>query len=145
MSSLQAWIEKSPVTRSLGLGAVLGLFFYFLPYGLEATVMLAMMMPGAYWGFSYCYHGWLEGLQETLTVGLLCYFNLWCLLHLDEHLFYAPLTVFVHGMVDFLHHLKLHPTEKHVIQQCPKYPIMCGCLDVAFAFTMGVMILLFSS
>jgi hypothetical protein len=87
----------------------------------------------------------LEGLQETLTVGLLCYFNLWCLLHLDEHLFYAPLTVFVHGMVDFLHHLKLHPTEKHVIQQCPKYPIMCGCLDVAFAFTMGLMILLFSS
>lgn len=144
MGSLRLWVEKSPVTRSSGVGVALGLLFYILPYGLEATVLLAMMMPGAYWGFSYCYQGWMEILQESTTLALLICFNLFCLKHLDEQKLYAPLTVLAHGVVDIFHHWKLHPTEKHVLQMCPKYPIMCGSLDFAFAFSMGFMILFFS-
>lgn len=57
--ALQSWIEKRTVARSAMLGIANGIALYLLKpyYGLELTVMLAMVMPGVYVGFAYIQDG----------------------------------------------------------------------------------------
>lgn len=143
---IRYWLEQSPATRSALVGFANGVAFVFLPYGLELTVLLAMMMPGVYWGFAYIHDGGLEVVEESMTLLALMALNLYCLCQVwsfggePSNPYYAPLAVFVHGMVDALHHFGLFPSSKHVHLVCPKYPVMCGSLDVAFAVAMALTI-----
>jgi hypothetical protein len=108
--------------------------------------MLAMMMPGAYFAFAYIQDGAVEQVEEVLIVTALYPFNLWCLFKVavEEKPYYAPLSVFVHGLVDSLHHFRLFPSSKHVSHCCPLYPKMCGTFDVCLAIAMLLMIWMFS-
>ena len=143
---IRAWVEQAPATNSLLVGIILGTLTYFLPLGLEMTIMLAMVMPGIYWGFAFVYDGMTELPQETVIMIGLAYFNYgYCLQNLPDNPYCAPLAVFVHGMVDFWHHFRLPPllSSDHVKSCCEHYPVICGCLDFAFAGTMSLLILVF--
>ena len=75
---------------------------------------------------------------------ILAYFYYgYCLQHLDRNPYCAPLAVFVHGIVDGLHHARLPSPPAHVKACCEHYPIICGCFDVACAGTMSLLILVF--
>ena len=130
------------------LGIANGISLYLLKpyYGLELTVMLATMMPGAYFAFAYIQDGAVEQVEEVLTSTVLFPLNLWCLsqVAVGEKPYYAPLSVLVHGLVDSLHYFRLYPSSKHVSHCCPLYPKMCGIFDVCLAMTMALMIWMFS-
>ena len=127
---LRGYLEEKPVRCAI-VGAVHGVAFSCVPFGLELTILLAAVMPGVYWGFSFCHDGQLEILEETTTVIGLMLFNLHCLYNVLFHGldYYAPLSVLVHGGIDILHHLHMYPSEKHVYASCPKYPMMCFAFD----------------
>jgi len=126
------------------VGSLTAVGMFFLPRGLEMSVLFAMAMPGVYWGMSYFMDGRPEILQETATALVLLPFNLWCLTKVSVgEPYFAPLSVLVHGTIDGLHLLGLYPTSRHVACYCPDYPLMCASLDVAFAATMAALIYAF--
>ena len=59
--------KEATASRSLVLGAVCGGIFYVIPWGLEITIMVAIVMPGVYWAFAFMFDGTLEILQEERT------------------------------------------------------------------------------
>ena len=141
---IRSWVEESPAIRSSILGSFFGCLFYFIPYGLEITIMFAMMMPGVYCGFAIIIDGNFEALQESIVTTVLAYvFGMYCYPRLNESSYYAPLAVLIHGIVDFTHHFKLFPSSKHVQTCCHKYPIICGCFDFSVAAALSIMIYIF--
>ena len=143
---IRAWVEEQPVQRSLLLGVIIGIALYLLPYSGEITIMVAMFMPGVYWGFAFVLDGNRELLQETIIMNVLAYFyGIVCLPRVQQYPLYAPLAVLVHGMIDMLHHYRWTPTSEHVKACCEHYPVFCGCLDISIAATMTLLIMLFSS
>lgn len=147
---LRAWIEESPALKSAALGSSLGAVLFFLPWGLEITIMIAMMMPGIYWGFAFTYDGTTELLQESVNALGLAYVYYGYYLHnltvtttgnSSSNPYCAPLYVFVHGMVDWLHYFRVAPlSSSHVTACCEHHPIICGSFDFAFAATMSLLI-----
>ena len=142
---IRNWIEEAPATRSIILGSFFGCLMYIVPYGLEITIMFAMMMPGVYCGFAIIVDQNYEIIQETIITTILAYiFGMYCYPKVaDGNSYYAPLAVFIHGIVDFTHHFKLFPSSKHVQTCCHKYPIICGCFDFALAIFLSLMIYIF--
>jgi hypothetical protein len=97
-------------------------------------------MPGIYCGFAVTTDGGMALLQEGLTTTALTYVYIWCFDIVETNPYAAPLAVGIHGLVDFLHHFKLYPTEKHVEACSHNYPLLCGVFDFSFAATMATMI-----
>ena len=142
--SMRAWVEEAPVSRSVLLGAFFGTSMYFMPMGSEITIMVAMFMPGVYWAFAFVLDGTLEILQETAIMLALAYFYFGvCLVNVNDQPLYAPLSILVHGIIDWFHHFRLPPSSAHVKACCPHYPVICGCFDFAGAAVMGLLMLLF--
>jgi hypothetical protein len=136
MSTPREYFEANIVPRSLGLGAITAVMLYFSGC-LEASILLAMMMPGVYWGFAFCGGGWLEVVEESITCSLLIYVYLQCLRNVQDMVYLAPLSVAIHGVIDFLHYFSLYPSSKHVHTCCPKYPLLCGCIDISLSVTLA--------
>ena len=142
---LRTWVEEAPASRSILLGAAAGAWMYFVPYGLPVTIMVATAMHSVYFSFAFICDETPAMLQETFVLGALCYFYfVVCLGRVDEKPLYAPLAIFVHGIMDWIHHFRLAPvTSNHVKTCCEHYPIICGCFDVAFAAVMSLLIAIF--
>ncbi|CAB9505605.1 expressed unknown protein [Seminavis robusta] len=140
----RAWVEEKPAERSLLLGAVAGIGLYCMPYWKEITIMIAMFMPGVYWGFAVIFDGTTEIVQESIVMNVLAYFyGCYCLPRVQTTPFYAPLAIFVHGIIDWVHHFQCFQSSEHVKACCHHYPIVCGCFDFACAGTMTLLILMF--
>jgi hypothetical protein len=139
---IRKWVEEKPRIRSCIVGSIVGLLLPLLYRGYELTVLLAVMMPGVYWGFAFVYDGTIELLYETIIMQILLYVYLCYSLPKvqDGQLFHAPLAVFLHGIIDFLHHFRLPPSSRHVDACCSYYPVFCGFLDFGLAATMSLYI-----
>jgi hypothetical protein len=112
-----------------------------VPRGYEIAIMFAMVMPGVYWGFAFVFDGTTEILQETVILQVLAYFyGIYCFPRVHTTPLYAPLAILVHGIIDGLHHFRLHPTSAHVKACCDQYPMVCGCFDISCAVVMAILI-----
>ena len=140
---VRKWIEQAPIQRSLLLGVINGLLLPFLPHGYEITIGCAIFMPGVYLAFAMMHDGNTEVMYEmVVTFALLYYYVCYSLPKLTQEgdLMQAPIAVAVHGMIDWIHHLKLTPSSKHVDLCFHEYPIICGCFDFGLAATMALII-----
>ena len=132
---------RNTVSRSFAVGIVAAVLLYGVG-SLEVPIMVATIMPGIYFGFAYLQGSWVEVLQETVTCGVLISIYLYCLHHVHEWMYLAPLSVGVHGLVDLLHHFHLYPSETHVHRCAPEYPLMCASVDLAICVTMSALLYL---
>ena len=142
MSTPREFFEANVLPRSLTFGAVAAVILY-LQGILEASIMLAMFMPGVYWGFAFCSGGWFELLEESVTMTILIYVYIYCFQNVQETIYLAPLSVAIHGVVDFLHYFSVYPSSKHVHTCCPSYPLLCGCVDISLSATLALCLYLF--
>ena len=141
---LRSWVEERPAERSLLLGAVTGAAFYAAPRGKEIAIMFAMMMHGIYWGFAFVFDGTSEIVQESIVTNMLAYFyGCYCLPRVAETPLLAPLAIFIHGIIDWIHHFECFASSAHVQSCCRHYPIVCGCFDFACAAMMTILMLAF--
>jgi hypothetical protein len=124
------FVEANLMPRSALLGAVTAVGLWAVGC-LEASVMVAMFMPGVYLGFAFVGGSWIELLEElTTTMGLVAVY-VYCVRHVQESIYLAPASVAIHGLVDMLHHFQLYPSEKHVHACWPNYPLVCACFDLS--------------
>ena len=139
MPSPRELFQTHTAPRSLGLGASTAVLLYVIGCP-EASILLAMAMPGVYCGFALIAGGWLEAIEESITVSVLIYIYLQCLRNVDEIVYLAPLSVGIHGVVDFLHYFSVYPSSKHVKVCCPEYPLLCGCVDIALCLVLSALL-----
>lgn len=137
MSTPRSLLKRNLVPRSFLLGMAVACILFVAGSPWKTPIMVATIMPGIYFGFAYIRGSWLELLEESLTCAILIAVYTYCLEHVEEFVYWAPLSLGIHGLVDLLHHFQLYPSEKHVHACASEYPLMCASVDLGLCVTLS--------